>query len=79
MSYHLMAMTRWADNAALTLWIAGHMPAAVVKAKTNNKKQGDTEEALDYIGRLYAIEKEARKDQFDAKGISPVEGKADIG
>jgi transposase len=41
----------------------------VVKAKANKKKQGAADEALDYIGRLYAIEKEARKDQLDAEQL----------
>lgn len=33
----------------------------VIKAKGNRKKQGSAEEALDYIGNLYAIEKESRE------------------
>jgi len=44
----------------------------VIKARANPKKQGLAEEAFNYIGRLYKIEKEARKNEFDVDQIKTV-------
>lgn len=41
----------------------------VIKAMGNPKKKSAANEALDYIGRLYAIEKEARGNDLDADQI----------
>ena len=38
----------------------------VIKAKANKQKQGAADEAMDFIGRLYKIEKQARKDELNA-------------
>jgi len=43
--------------------------AEVVKAKGNVKKKGLAEEALDKNGRLYALEKQARRQGLDPLGI----------
>lgn len=36
----------------------------VIKARSNPKKKGAADEAVEYIGRLYAIEKEARQNEL---------------
>jgi transposase len=36
----------------------------VIKAKSNPKKRGHAEDALDYIGRLYALERQAAANEF---------------
>lgn len=41
----------------------------VIKAKANKHKQSAADEAMDYIGRLYAIEKQARKDGLDLEQL----------
>jgi len=43
--------------------------SAVIKAKAHPNKQHNAEKALDYIGQLYAIEKQARKQQLNAEQI----------
>ncbi len=36
----------------------------VIKAKSNPKKKGHAEQALDYIGQLYALEKYAGENEY---------------
>ena len=38
----------------------------VIKAKSNPKKKGHAEEALDYIAQLYAVEKQAAANEFSS-------------
>jgi len=41
----------------------------VIKARGSKKKQGTAEKAIEFIGKLYAVEKKARELELDADGI----------